>query len=380
MKKIIIFMSTMVYFLPSYGMEPDRDPSPPKKSPQLLRKNSQEIIIPPAREGSRAGRNVPPLDLQEVIVHTTVDPVEVKAGGSSKQRVKSLKDLGRCVSQKPAITSRAAAGHASSSGTHTRTATRGARLDVVIVDGASNVGAGVKIPVTTNAHPFDLSTGALAKEEVLAKEGLQKVPSLLPKILAQQSARPDLFDDKKSYSEEEVWGVVQKVSPALYAFALQHLLSIEEVEEYALLIEELDIDPSVMNEYVHQNSTGNTQTSLFIQGLNYLWGDPKKQNMERLAKEYEKIKKDNPETYKQMILEVMKAASDIEAGGKDARSAILDTHVGLQNNALENNAASIRQGYVAAILGFIGTMGTGAWAVYGQAKGSSSCIGANCTG
>jgi hypothetical protein len=354
MKKIVIFMSTMVYFLPVYGMErADPDHSPSSKSPQLSRKNSTEIIIPPAREGSRAGKNVPHLDLKEVIVDSPVANGENKSDGVSegKQRVKNMKELGRCVSQKPAITSRLGTGRTTGSSASNAYATRARFQAAGFNDDASTVAPGVKVPLADDTHPA-------------ARQ--QKTQSLLPRILAQQSHRPDLFDEKKSYSEEAMWNMVKAVSPALYGFALQHNLTIEEVEEYADLMQKLDIDPSVINEYVHQSSTQKTQPSLLVQGLNYLWGDLTKQNMERLAKEYEKIKKENPETYKEMVLEVMKAAADLEAGLGHGRSKIADTNHTLQSQQLDNQAATLRSTYLGILASILTAAGGWAFGIVGQ--------------
>ncbi len=369
MEKKIIFISAIFYVSITYGMEKED------------RKNSQEIIIPPIKEKiSRAGSNVPRLDLQDVIVHTPADSDKSKSG-SSKQRVGSLKELGRCVSKKEGITRRATSRHGSS-----RINTVPIRKKLVITeDDTVNVGGGLHLPsggdkqavlstILSVGEAAIAAVGDLEKEKVSPKEKLQKVPSRLPKILAQQSARS--LDDEKCKDEEYVWNFLQAVNPALYDFALKHDLSLEEVEEYAILMEELDIDPSIINEYVHQNHTQKNNVSLLHQGLNYIWGDLRTQNMDNLAKKYEQIKKENPETYKQMILEVMKAASDLEAGGHHGRSTIADTHVALQNAEIEDKAREARLAYLGLLVTVFTAVGGWVFGVIGQIINPNN----NCTG
>jgi hypothetical protein len=206
----------------------------------------------------------------------------------------------------------------------------------------------------------------------------KKAPSFLPKSLPERrmSGRHLLgIQDEKMYTEDELWERLQHSNPALCNFANAHGMDLDELDEYAILMQELDIDPRVITEYAHQNHPERNM-HWFNQGLAYMFRESKGQNVERLHKEYDKIKRENPENYKVLVLELMKCAAE-EADGVPRRSLIADTHTSLQNDEISAQATQIRQQWLGLIVAGAGLVG--GW-VTSSIQYFGPIVVANCTG
>ena len=182
----------------------------------------------------------------------------------------------------------------------------------------------------------------------------QRAPSLLPKALSEKkiSGRHLLgVQDEKLYTKSEMWEKIAHFNPALCAFGKRHGIDLEELEEYAILMQQLDIDPKVITEYAQQNNSGK-EKNWFDQGLAYLFGGSKGQDLDHFRKEYDKIKKENPENYKELVLELIKGTVE-ETLGVQSRSLIADTHTGIQNDKINSQATQINQQWLALAVSII---------------------------
>ena len=185
------------------------------------------------------------------------------------------------------------------------------------------------------------------------EEEPRKRASLLPKAIAQQIAGAgiDLSDDnEKMYTEQQVWAFAGIFNPALLEFAMRHSIAdLEELASYAEVMEENRIEPRALLEHIYQNHEQPGSNSWSDRGLQYIFGDAHEQNLDRLDKMYEKMRKENPDGYKLVMLELIKGAAD-EAAGLKKRSAIADTHAALQNKQSTDQVTQIRQQWIGLAL------------------------------
>lgn len=312
----------------------------PKKKNEFIPTDSSAVIIPIAEtaDSKKEKRKsfVPPIDL------TATQQQQANGSSSEGQRtpVKTMEHLKKAVSTK-VLTSR-------------------------------------KIEGATTRRLITRSRATPSEGEPVLDTAPQKAPSLLPKSLPERrvSAR-HLFNiqDEKMYTEDELWEKLEHANPALCNFAKAHGMDLDEFDEYAVLMQELDIDPRVITEYAHQNNQERNM-HWFDQGLAYMFRESKEQNIKRLHKEYDKIKRENPENYKVLVLELMKYAAE-EADGVPRRSLIADTHTSLQNDEINAQATQIRQQWLGLILTVAGMVG--GWVTSGVQYFGPTVV-ANCTG
>jgi len=203
----------------------------------------------------------------------------------------------------------------------------------------------------------------------------QDVPkrnSFLPKVLAETILGSTVSNSTGGidcYTEEDMWKLLENCNFPLYEFAVIHDLGLEEVGDYAAHMRDLDIRPQVMAEYAHVNCQPR-KTTLTEQTLTAIFGDPEIQNQIFLSKQYKKIKKENPENYQVLMLELMKAAYD-ESEGIQRRSVIADTNTALQKDQLNAKTDEIRLQYLGLIVTVLTAIGGWAFGAFGQISGSS---------
>lgn len=183
------------------------------------------------------------------------------------------------------------------------------------------------------------------------EEEPRKRRSFLPKAMAQQIAGIDLSeDDEKVYTEEQVWALVGSFNPALFDFAVRHGIDdLQELAEYAAVMEQHDIKPKALIDHVYQNHQQQNKASLIGQGLQYIFGDPHEQHLEFLDKKFEKIKKEDPNRYRVLMFDLIKTAAD-EAAGQQNRSTIADAYATLANEQSTDQVTQIRQQWIGLAL------------------------------
>lgn len=208
----------------------------------------------------------------------------------------------------------------------------------------------------------------------------RKRTSLLPKAVAQQMVDIDLSDDEKTmYTQEQVWALVGAFNPVLFDFATRHgITDLEELASYAEVMEGQGVKARALIEHIYQNHEQPESNSWIDQGLQYIFGDAHKQNLDRLDKMYEKMRKENPEGYKLVMLELIKGAAD-EAAGQERRSAIADTHVALQNKQSANDQAQIRLQYLGLLVTLATTAVGGITSLYQYFTPPPPAAANNCT-
>jgi hypothetical protein len=168
------------------------------------------------------------------------------------------------------------------------------------------------------------------------------------------------FDGEKYYSEEEVWEKIAILNPILYMIAEKDNMPLDKLMEFAAVVQDLDIGHQVFMQIAHGNlgdDDGKITLSRWEKGRNFLIGNPKAETLSTsfLHSEYEKIKKNMPDKYKELAYEAVKAAYDLSEG-RHIRSTIADTHIELQNGKINEQDATIRQQWFGIGLGAVGTI------------------------
>lgn len=164
----------------------------------------------------------------------------------------------------------------------------------------------------------------------------------------------DLAAVEKRYVSDEVWAIVAKANPVLHKFAQDHNLSLEDFLMFADLKNQFDVSPQAVVDHIKNRLPDDKKIAD--------WDQPGK---------YEKIKKNDPGKYEEIILEIFKDVLDHQ-DGQTKPSALADTHI----NLLEDQVAKEKRDFwiavgakvVIAILGIGGTI----WGIYGQTHTPSS--------
>jgi len=181
-----------------------------------------------------------------------------------------------------------------------------------------------------------------------------------------------LDQPKKMYTEKEVWDLIQSCNPTLHDFGKKHNLHLDDLEVFAACMEEIDINPKLITEYLHGNNPQEAK-GIIRNFMDRLFGDPYDNHLDRLHKQYEKMQHQDPEGYKEMLLELMKAAADQEENKQTNRSAIVDTHTSLQNKEIANQVKQTRLAIAGLIVTFITSVGGWAFGIIGQSLNPGNC-------
>ena len=174
------------------------------------------------------------------------------------------------------------------------------------------------------------------------------------------------------YPEDKLWVLLENSNRPAYEFAQKHHLEMEEIFKYIELLNEVDIDPKVIMEYI-RGERNQLKPNGLGRGLEFMFGDANKQHLENLYRQYEKIKKEDPDTYKAFALELFRAASDT-VDGQAHRSPMFDTHIALKDQEISDNATQIRQqwlGLAITVIGLVGGWVTSAYQYFGP--NSNNC-------
>ncbi|HLC06859.1 MAG TPA: hypothetical protein VJJ26_01600 [Candidatus Babeliales bacterium] len=347
-KRIIFIGSVLCYSFMVLSMDESDASAKPKHA--LTRRVSEERITITPEENPEEGPKgkVPSLKLDSVVKESKTS----RSGASQtpKTPVTQLEELGRQVQRAKSI----------------RTAQNTQRVvkkRIIVEDEQS--------------RPLNVTVGSVPNvaEDIDDTVEPKKRFSLLPRALVQEvvgQGRIILPDDEKQYSEEEVWAMLELFNPSLHSFGRHHKMDLEELREYSSLAGTFDIDPQVLTELMHKNNSNNgtSQTQTTVQRiLDIFFGSSDNQQEAFLNKKYGKIKGKQPdpsEKYKLLMFEAMKAAYD-HVDGQPHRSAIVDTHIGLQNTQINDQQAQIRLQYVGLAVTVLTAVGGWVFGIFGQA-------------
>jgi hypothetical protein len=200
----------------------------------------------------------------------------------------------------------------------------------------------------------------------------QQRKSVLPTGLLKSIADKGLIDDdSKTYTEDEVWKIIEKCNPVLHSFGQKYKLAIDELDLFAEYINNLDINPGVIIE--HNNVGGNRKISFAQRVASYFGGDVAEQRLNRLHEQYEQMKKEHPENYKEMALEILKS---LQEGHETNPSTIANVHNDLQSQQIDDQAAQIRLQYAgmltSVLLAVLGATGTITQLIYNPTNSNST--------
>lgn len=341
-KKVIFMCSFLCFPFTIHSME---DSCGQPKHALTRRPSDERITI--ISENDPKGKKVPNLDLASVKEAKTV---QSSSSQTPKTPVTQFEELGRKVQRAKSIRSSQS----------TKYITR-RRMPIDDSEKSGTVAGSVLLQDEKDIRiPIE--------DEILEP---QKRISLLPRALVQGVVGQPLPDEKKHYSEEEVWAMLELFNPPLCSFGKHHKMDLEELRAYSELADDLEIHPQVIIELVQKDNKSNSGL------LDILFGDANNQQEAFLNKKYEKIKDKQSEQYKLLVFEALKAASD-HVDGNPHRSAIADTHIKLQNDEINSQRTQIRQQYIGMALELVGMMGALAFAIYGQVE-NTPCPG-NSTG
>lgn len=163
---------------------------------------------------------------------------------------------------------------------------------------------------------------------------------------------------EKKYLPSEVWDFVAKANPVLHKFAQEHNLSLDDFLMFAELKNSLDVSPQAVVDHIKDSKLPDDKKIAN-------WDQPKK---------YEKIKKDNPDKYEEIILEMMKDLFDKEDGASKP-SPLADTHIELAEDHITTQTSTIKKqciGLVTTVLVGVGMFaGAVIWGAFKTAEAST---------
>lgn len=187
--------------------------------------------------------------------------------------------------------------------------------------------------------------------------------SLLPKAMKTYSGQK-LLQQEKFYSEEEIWDKLATFNPVLHSFGKKHNMNIEQLEEFATFLQENDVHPNVLTEYTHITNALQNRNA-WKRFLIYCFGDADKKRFNNSLQHFEKIKKENPDNWQELVLEFMKIKSD-QANGFNQRSKIDDIQTEFLTKDNADQAHQIHVRSFVVIVQFLAGVGMTAWGIYGQ--------------
>lgn len=158
------------------------------------------------------------------------------------------------------------------------------------------------------------------------------------------------------YTQAHVAEMLSATNPILYNFGQKHNIPIEQLLEYANLLQEYHLEPAALVEFVkNHNQLNKTKPTSWE------------------VKQYEHIQKKDPEKYMELVLSVIKKIQD-QTDGKQKTSVMNSTHVGVLHDQVVDQQDTLYKGKIAFIVQTLITVGTAVWGIYGQvATHSASC-------
>jgi len=208
-------------------------------------------------------------------------------------------------------------------------------------------------------------------------------PSPKKKIMSSSGPIDDMeliqsLDTEKKYSNEEVWNFIKAANPTLFTFAQRHNLSLDKVNTFGEMMEQMTVEPQAVIEFLKEHhKLSNAQSA---SGLLAFLSDVKPSA--GLLSRYQNIKKENPEHWNGIILEIIKELSDQEEGvqGQSPLTHTNGTHIGLLEDEVAANKATIRQQWFALGITVLTTILPLVWGTITTVLGASSGGSTNVTG
>lgn len=200
----------------------------------------------------------------------------------------------------------------------------------------------------------------------------KKNPSLVPTAITRKLVMHELLDQRRQYSEDEVWQMLEKFSPTLHRFGQQHSLALDELGEYAEMLRKSTINPEALLDFIKKHTPEDQNpATLLDRTWSYIPFIGSSKDEAFVLREYNKIKSANPEEYEALVLDFIKQLCD-KSEGQQNYSPLAHTHIGLQNAELANQKRQNRQQWIAFIFTTAVSAGMTIWAAYGQIN-SQSC-------
>ncbi len=152
----------------------------------------------------------------------------------------------------------------------------------------------------------------------------------------------------RTYTEDEVWDILSIANPVLYNFAVEHQLPLDQALIFGELKSKLDISPDAVVDFVKSRLPENKK------GID--WNQSGK---------YQKLQRKDPQKYKEIIYEMMKAIVD-EQDEQTKSSPLADTHIQLAEKQIAGQDGTIKKQWVGIAATVLSGIGTLTWALYGQ--------------
>lgn len=180
-------------------------------------------------------------------------------------------------------------------------------------------------------------------------------------MVAEQDHYKKARQSKKLYTEEEVAAILQQascdftplISSRFREYGQQYNIPLQELPQYAQLLDDIVITPRLLAEYIYQkHGTNNKPESYEI-------------------KAYEKLSKHDPAHYEKLVFGILKEIlNEADDNGGEQNQTLprefVDTHVRLLQHEIGSQTDDIFQYRVAVVVKFLALVGTTAWALYGQ--------------
>ena len=180
--------------------------------------------------------------------------------------------------------------------------------------------------------------------------------SMLPKVLNDNGLMANIAQEI-NYSPEEVWDFLRDANPSLYKFGKAHGMSLDDVAEYAHLLQKFRVEPQALVEVVKTHNKLENRNAADWQ-----------------LKKYEGIQKKDPDKYAMLVLDAIKASFD-QQDGQQGESPLNNTHIGLLEDQVTNDQKTKRNLWIAIgvklVFLIIGAGGT-IWGIYGQTQAGNT--------
>ena len=190
----------------------------------------------------------------------------------------------------------------------------------------------------------------IPKSSTILKKRSMLPPVLVARELANESVKQDPI-------EEKMWNLVNAANPSLCQFAQEHKMDLDSVIIYGTLLNEMKIKPGVLDEFLnnHHNLNVTDSHEAVIQG-------------------YKKIKKENPEYWTTLLLEMFKEL-DGQGNGATTRTALTNingTQIGLLHDQIAVEKNDKFKLLIVIGVKFVVILAGIAWGMYGQISGTAN--------
>jgi hypothetical protein len=147
------------------------------------------------------------------------------------------------------------------------------------------------------------------------------------------------------------------VSERLLELGQKKNVPIDRLHQHAYLFDEINVTPRMLAEAIYR-----------------IAGEEDKQPEKFEVKDYEKILKNRPEKYEELVFDIFEALMGDDPGSAASSlvpSKVVNTHAGILKREVETQQTNLFHAKILIVVKFLVILGTGAWAIYGQA--SSGC-------